>query len=91
MTAVRQRTGQSRSGYYRQAQAGLQPPPIKIGPRASGVPEHEIDAVNAARIAGKTEQEIRTLVAALVARRHLTLSARIRTGRRRKKQAGMKR
>jgi len=38
----------------------LIPPPVSIGPRASGLPEHEIDVINAARIAGKSEEEIRS-------------------------------
>jgi prophage regulatory protein len=44
-------------------------PPLKIGLRASGWPESEIDAIVAARISGAGEAEIRKLVAALVAKR----------------------
>ena len=64
-----ERTGDSRSGLHRKVQAGLFPPPVKIGERASAWPEHEVDAVNAARIAGKSDDEIRELVRRLVAAR----------------------
>ena len=44
-------------------------PPIKIGPRASGWVEQEVDIIIAARIAGMTDAEIRDLVRKLVAQR----------------------
>ncbi|WP_420474271.1 helix-turn-helix transcriptional regulator [Noviherbaspirillum sp. ST9] len=57
--------GRSRSAHYLDIQLGLFPHPVKIGPRASGHPENEVTAVNAARIAGKSTDEIRALVAYL--------------------------
>ena len=48
---------------------GLYTPPIKIGPRASAWPDDEVEILNAARIAGKSDQEIRELVCKLVAAR----------------------
>jgi prophage regulatory protein len=42
---------------------------VKIGARASGWPSSEVAAINAARIAGATNEEIRALVAKLVAAR----------------------
>ncbi|WP_211296778.1 helix-turn-helix transcriptional regulator [Malikia granosa] len=42
--------------------AGLLTKPVPIGPRALGWPDDEIRAINAARIAGKTDDEIRALV-----------------------------
>lgn len=48
---------------------GLLTPPVKIGPRASAWPSNEIDAISDARISGKTDDEIRTLVRKLVAAR----------------------
>lgn len=41
---------------------GLFPKPVKIGARAIAFPEHEVAAVNAARIAGKSDDEVRQLV-----------------------------
>lgn len=61
--------GRSRSGHYADIQAGLFPPPIKIGPRASGHPENEVTAMIEAIIAGKSVDELRTLVHELVAAR----------------------
>lgn len=61
--------GRSRSGHYADIQAGLFPPPIKIGLRASGHPENEVAAMNDATIAGKSPNELRELVNALVAAR----------------------
>jgi len=62
-------TGDSRSKYYADAAMGLAPKPIKIGARAVGVPSHEIDALNRARTAGKSPDEIRSLVQQLEADR----------------------
>lgn len=42
--------------------AGLLTKPVPIGPRALGWPDDEIRTINAARIAGKTDNEIRALV-----------------------------
>lgn len=67
--AVEAITGDCKSGLYAKSAAGLFPSPIKIGPRASGWPENEVSAVQAARIAGKTEIEIRELVKRLHAAR----------------------
>ena len=61
--------GKSRSGHYDDIRHGLYTPPIKIGPRASAWPDDEVEILNAARIAGKSDQEIRELVCKLVAAR----------------------
>lgn len=66
---VLKRRGRSRSAHYKDIQDGLFPPPIKIGSRASGWTDQETDTINAARIAGKTDDEIRALVAKLEAAR----------------------
>lgn len=62
-------TGQAISSTYADAKAGRLPPPVKIGKRASGWISREVAAVQQARIAGKTEEEIRELVRQLVAQR----------------------
>ncbi len=61
--------GNTRSPTYKLMSAGLWPRPVKIGPRAVAWPEHEVDAVIAARIAGKSDDEVRALVAKLHAAR----------------------
>lgn len=66
---VLKRRGRSRSSHYKDIQDGLFPPPIKIGSRAAGWTDQETDTINAARIAGKTDDEIRALVVKLEAAR----------------------
>ena len=46
-------------------------PPISLGLRSVGWPQYELDALASARIAGKSEDEIRALVLDLVAARGL--------------------
>lgn len=62
---VESESGYSRSTIYLRITQGLWPKPVSIGPRAVGWPAGEVAALNAARIAGKTDDEIRTLVAKL--------------------------
>jgi prophage regulatory protein len=67
--AARERLGDSRSGFYNKVKSGLCTPAVKLGLRACGWPDNEIDAINRARIAGKSEDEIRELVKQLIAQR----------------------
>lgn len=70
LPAVLKRRGKSRSAHYADVKTGLFVKPVKLGLRARGTPEDEVDALNAATIAGKTDAEIRALVVKLeVARR----------------------
>lgn len=62
-------TGHSRSSLYLKISEGLFPKPVKLGARAVGWPAREVAAVNAARIAGQTDDEIRNLVLRLEAGR----------------------
>ena len=62
------RTGDSKSTHYSNIQKGLMTPPVKYG-RSSRWPDYEVDRIIAARIAGKSEEEIRALVTRLVAER----------------------
>jgi len=65
-------TGTSVSEYYSRAARGLVPPLLKIGVKASRVPSYELDIVNKARIAGRSDAQIREIVRGLVkAREHL--------------------
>lgn len=66
---VQEKTGLSRSSIYLYIANGIFPKPVSLGARAVGWPEHEIAALNAARLAGKSESEIRELVIALEASR----------------------
>lgn len=66
---VLKRRGRSRSSHYSDINAGLFVKPVVIGPRARGTPDYEVDALIAARIAGKSDDEIRALVVKLEAAR----------------------
>jgi prophage regulatory protein len=59
----------SDASIYNAIRAGLFPVGIKIGQRARGWPADEVAAINAARIAGKSEEELKALVARLYAKR----------------------
>ena len=57
--------GHPRSTLYRHVQLGLWTRPVRIGPRSVGWPAAEVAALNAARIAGQSDEQIRALVAKL--------------------------
>lgn len=70
MPAVKAETGhRSHASIYNAIRAGLFTKPVSIGERAVGWPDSEVQAINAARIAGKSEAEIRELVSRLHAKR----------------------
>ena len=69
LPAVLHERGRSRSAHYLDIQQGLFTRPVSIGARAVGWPEHELAAINAARIAGKRDDEVRALVVRLEAAR----------------------
>jgi prophage regulatory protein len=54
---------------YNAIRVGLFTNGVAIGQRAKGWPDYEVDAINAARVAGKSESELRDLVKALHAKR----------------------
>jgi prophage regulatory protein len=60
------KAGKSKSSCYQDIKDGLLPPPVCIGGRCMAWPEPEIDAINRARVAGKSEDQIRALVQQLV-------------------------
>ena len=66
---VQARIGLSRSTLYLRIAEGTFTKPVSLGARAVGWPAHEVAALNAARIAGKPDAEIRELVAKLEAAR----------------------
>ncbi|MGE0484833.1 MAG: helix-turn-helix transcriptional regulator [Gammaproteobacteria bacterium] len=61
--------GRSRSAHYLDIKQGLFMPPVAIGLRAVGCPADEVATLNAARIAGKSDDQIRALVETLIAAR----------------------
>ena len=61
--------GIAQSTFYEWIARGLMTPGIALGWRSVGWPAHELDAIAGARIAGKTEDEIRALVRDLIASR----------------------
>jgi len=64
-----QLAGLSNTSLFEQTKAGIFPPPISLGARAVGFIAHEIQAVLAARSVGKSDNEIRSIVKALIKQR----------------------
>ena len=69
LPAVLADTGLSRSTIYLRIAQRVFTRPVGLGARAVGWPAHEVAALNAARIAGKSDAEIRELVTKLEAAR----------------------
>ncbi len=70
MPAVKAETGhRSHASIYNAVRSGLFTKPVAIGERAVGWPSHEVQAIVAARIAGRSEDDIRALVNRLHAKR----------------------
>lgn len=70
MPAVKAETGhRSHASIYTAIKEGLFTTGVAIGQRSVGWPDYEVQAINAARIAGKSEAEIRELVNRLHAKR----------------------
>lgn len=72
---VEARTGYSRSTIYLRISQGLWPKPVRLGPRAVGWPAEEVQALNAARIAGQSDVEIKDLVIRMEAARRRAATA----------------
>ncbi len=75
LPAVQAATGYSRSTIYLRIEQGLWTKQVRLGARCVGWPSHEVAALNATRVAGKTDSEIRVLVDQLHERRALSLAA----------------
>jgi prophage regulatory protein len=67
--AVKSESGLSRSTIYLRVSQGLWTKPVSLGARAVGWPSDEVEAINAARIAGYTDDDVRVLVSTLEAAR----------------------
>ena len=70
---VIEQSGLSRSSVYLRISQGLWTKPISLGGRAVGWPADEVNVLIAARIAGKSDDEVRELVQSLEANRKLVL------------------
>jgi prophage regulatory protein len=69
LPAVKSESGYSRSTIYLRISQKLWPKPVSLGARSIGWPSNEVAAINAARIAGKSDEQIRALVIELEAAR----------------------
>jgi prophage regulatory protein len=70
MPAVKAETGhRSHASIYTAIKAGLFTQPVQIGQRSVGWPDDEVKAINAARIAGQSNEAIKALVTRLHAKR----------------------
>ena len=70
MSEVKAETGhRSHASIYSAIKAGLFTSGVAIGLRSRGWPSDEVKAINAARIAGKSQAELRELVNRLHAKR----------------------
>ena len=70
--SVKSESGLSRSTIYLRIAQGLWTKPVSLGARAVGWPSNEVEAINTARIAGKTDEEVRALVTKLEADRKVS-------------------
>ena len=66
MPAVKAETGhRSHASIYTAIREGLFTVPVPIGQRSVGWPDHEVSAINQARIRGDSDEQIKALVAKL--------------------------
>ena len=77
LATVKEKTGLARSTLYLRIQQGLLTKPVSLGGKAVGWPLSEIFQINAARIAGKSNEEILALVQKLM-RKRLTEDKEVR-------------
>lgn len=75
LPSVKAECGYSRSTIYLRIAQGLWTRPVSLGARCVAWPASEVAALNAARIAGKGEDDIRALVTKLQAARALAQQA----------------
>lgn len=70
LPAVKAQSGYSRSTIYLRISQGLWTRPVSLGARSVAWPEGDVAALNAARIAGHSDDDIRKLVQRLQAARN---------------------
>ena len=76
MSSVKAKAGhRSDASIYNAIREGLWTTGVAIGKRAKGWPDYEVDAIIAARVAGKTDAQIRELVETLHTKRKELMAA----------------
>ncbi|WP_029524130.1 helix-turn-helix transcriptional regulator [Polaromonas glacialis] len=76
MNSVKEETGhRSHASIYMAIKKGLFTQPVPIGERSVGWPDYEVSAINRARIAGQTDEQIKALVNRLHAQRTALVQA----------------
>ena len=75
LAVVKAELGESAATTYRAIAAGMLPRPIELGPNRKGWPRYEVDAINRARLAGKSIDEQRAIAASLQSSRKRLASA----------------
>lgn len=81
LPAVKAQSGYSRSTIYLRMSQGLWTKPVSLGARAVAWPAGDVAALNAARIAGKTDEQIRALVLKLESARLAVVGDAVPPGR----------
>ncbi len=71
---VEEAIGLSLSTNYLRVSQGLFTQTVSLGPRRVGLPASEVSAINAARIAGQSDDEVRALVTQLNNARGATIA-----------------
>lgn len=72
--AVLNRTGMSHATLYRRISEGLFPPGVTLGSRSVGWLAHEVDTMLKAFAAGKTTEELQSIVKNLIEKRQTLAS-----------------
>lgn len=68
------RLGTARTQFYEAVRNGLMVRPIKVGSRATAFPDHELNTIERARIAGLSDAELRRVVDDLHAQRRAVMA-----------------
>lgn len=79
LPALKAAMGLGTTSVYGEIKEGRLTPGVKLTARSVGWPVHEVDVLNAARLAGKSDEELRQLVSQLVAARAQALPAVLRS------------
>jgi len=74
LPALLKKWPRSKTTIYADIADGVFVPPVHLGLRCSAWPEHEVNAIIAARAAGATDDDVRQLVARLVAERQAPIN-----------------
>lgn len=72
---VLQRQGLPKSTFYEKVKNKLMTPPVNLGARAVGWPEHEVDEITRALISGANVEQVKQLVFDLTEQRQQLMCA----------------